>query len=149
MPQANVEPWCDDQTGTRIRRARLARGLTQRELAEGSITHGYLGKIERGGVNSPSLSVIELLATRLGLTADYLAWGNLPPKDYLEKAVWIIRTLGPATTIELRRVTGRNPPLHRHERPVWLLKEFLFTNRSTLRRIADDLEELRVAEVRS
>jgi tetratricopeptide (TPR) repeat protein len=61
--------------GTRMRRLRLARGMTQKELADPKYSYAYVSTIEAGR-RTPSREAIEHFATRLGVTADELLTGR-------------------------------------------------------------------------
>jgi tetratricopeptide (TPR) repeat protein len=61
--------------GTRMRRLRLAKGMTQRELAEPKYTHAYISTIEAGR-RIPSRPALEFLAKQLGVDVDELATGK-------------------------------------------------------------------------
>jgi tetratricopeptide (TPR) repeat protein len=61
--------------GARLRAARQARGLSLRGLAFPGCTAPYISVIENGR-RTPSLQVLRELASRLGVSADYLATGN-------------------------------------------------------------------------
>src|SRR6266545_465868 len=81
--------------GTRLRRLRLARGLTQRELAEPKYTHAYVSTIEAGRRN-PSREALEHFAGKLGVDVDELLTGK--PEEALQhyqRAEEIVRS-GPA-----------------------------------------------------
>ncbi|HLN65552.1 MAG TPA: helix-turn-helix domain-containing protein [Symbiobacteriaceae bacterium] len=56
--------------GDRIRRVRLARGLTQQQLAGSELTRSFICRVERGKVR-PSRQVLELFAARLGKPVTY------------------------------------------------------------------------------
>jgi tetratricopeptide (TPR) repeat protein len=60
--------------GTRMKRLRLARGMTQKELADPKYSYAYVSTIEAGRRN-PSKEAIEHFASKLGVTADELATG--------------------------------------------------------------------------
>ncbi|MEZ0579092.1 helix-turn-helix domain-containing protein [Nocardioides sp. MH1] len=60
--------------GSRVRSARLARGWTQSDLAGDTLSIGYLSRIETG-TRRPTLSVLEVIAERLGTTVDALLHG--------------------------------------------------------------------------
>lgn len=62
----------------RIKEARAAKGLTLRELAFPGCTPGYLSRIENGD-RVPSLQLMQEIAERLGVSADYLARGRATP----------------------------------------------------------------------
>ena len=61
--------------GTRLRRLRLARDLTQRELAEPKYTHAYVSTIEAGRRN-PSREALEHFAAKLDVDVDELLTGK-------------------------------------------------------------------------
>lgn len=61
--------------GTRMRRLRLARGLTQKELAEPRYSYAYVSTIEAGR-RTPSREAIEHFAMKLGITPDELLTGR-------------------------------------------------------------------------
>jgi tetratricopeptide (TPR) repeat protein len=63
--------------GTRLRRLRVARGLTQRELGEPRYTHAYVSTIEAGR-RRPSREALEHFAEKLGVGVDELATGRPP-----------------------------------------------------------------------
>ena len=60
--------------GERIRRLRIARGLTQTELANGRFTKEYMSQIERGRVR-PTTDTLAWLSDRLGVGRAYLETG--------------------------------------------------------------------------
>lgn len=62
-----MQDWCKI-VGSNVRRLRIAKGLTQEQLAfEADLDLTYVGGIERGKRN-PSLLVLARLATALGVT---------------------------------------------------------------------------------
>jgi len=61
--------------GTRMRRLRVAKGMTQRELAEPKYTHAYVSTIEAGRRN-PSRDALEHFAAKLGVDVDELLTGK-------------------------------------------------------------------------
>lgn len=61
--------------GSHLRDLRLARGLTQRELAEPYYTHAYVSRIE-AGARRASPEALEHFALKLGVTADELRNGR-------------------------------------------------------------------------
>src|SRR5947209_2495167 len=62
----------------RVRRLRLARGLTQRQLAAPGMSDAYISRIESGN-RHPTLNVLRVLARRLGVPLDYLETGAAVP----------------------------------------------------------------------
>jgi tetratricopeptide (TPR) repeat protein len=75
-----------NSVGERLRQARLARGLTQEQLAQGLATKGFISQVERNRA-TPSLAKMRLLAERLGLPLGDLT-GERPPLElrYLHKS---------------------------------------------------------------
>jgi transcriptional regulator with XRE-family HTH domain len=68
----------EESVGQRLRRLRLARGLSQRQLAAPGISDAYISRIERGN-REPTLNVLRVLARRLGVPLDYLETGAPVP----------------------------------------------------------------------
>lgn len=60
--------------GGRLRAARVARGWTQAELADGEISVGYVSRIE-SGARRPTLGVLTQLAARLATPVEQLLQG--------------------------------------------------------------------------
>src|SRR5437870_4436384 len=69
-----AEDSAQETIGQRIRRLRLERGLSQRELAEPGISYAYLSRIE-AGQRAPSLKALRIVARKLGVTAEHLETG--------------------------------------------------------------------------
>jgi tetratricopeptide (TPR) repeat protein len=63
--------------GTRLRKVRTERGLTQKELAAPSYTHAYISTIEAGR-RTPSRAALEHFASKLGVGVDELLTGRPP-----------------------------------------------------------------------
>ncbi|MGH2589888.1 MAG: tetratricopeptide repeat protein [Actinomycetota bacterium] len=63
--------------GSRLRRLRQTRGLTQRELGEPRYTHAYVSTIEAGR-RRPSQEALEHFASKLGVEVDELITGRPP-----------------------------------------------------------------------
>jgi tetratricopeptide (TPR) repeat protein/DNA-binding XRE family transcriptional regulator len=66
--------------GQRLREARHAAGLTQRELSFEGCTAAYVSRIE-AGARVPSLQILREFGKRLGVSADFLATGSPAGKD--------------------------------------------------------------------
>jgi transcriptional regulator with XRE-family HTH domain/cellobiose-specific phosphotransferase system component IIA len=74
----------NESIGARLRRLRLARGLSQRQLASEGVSYAYVSRIE-SGQRTPSVRAIRLLARRLGVTPEYLESGvDIAPMEALE-----------------------------------------------------------------
>src|SRR5919197_1395779 len=65
----------EETIGERIRRLRLAQGLSQRELSGPGVSYAYVSRIE-ANQRKPSLKVIRLLARRLDVDAGYIETGD-------------------------------------------------------------------------
>jgi transcriptional regulator with XRE-family HTH domain len=63
-----------DTVGARLRRLRLARGLSQRELACPGVSYAYISRIE-AGTRQPSVKALRKLALKLNVTTAYLETG--------------------------------------------------------------------------
>jgi transcriptional regulator with XRE-family HTH domain len=73
-----------ERIGARLRRLRLERGLSQRQLASLGASYAYISRIE-SGERTPSVRAIRLLARRLGVTPEYLETGaDIAPVEALE-----------------------------------------------------------------
>jgi tetratricopeptide (TPR) repeat protein len=66
-----------DQFGKRLRRLRVAAGLTQNELASPSYTHAYVSTLEAGR-RHPSSAALQHFASKLNVTVDELQTGRPP-----------------------------------------------------------------------
>jgi transcriptional regulator with XRE-family HTH domain len=64
-----------ETVGERLRRLRLARGLSQRQLAAEGISAAFISRIEAGS-RRPSVRAIRLLARKLRVSPDYLETGR-------------------------------------------------------------------------
>jgi tetratricopeptide (TPR) repeat protein len=68
------------QVGARLRAARRAAGLSQRQLAFAGCTPAYISRIE-AGTRTPSYQILRELGRQLGVSADYLATGHQDSRD--------------------------------------------------------------------
>ena len=69
-PSAKLET-----VGERLRRLRLERGLSQRDLSRPGVSYAYISRIE-AGARRPSVKALRMLAQKLGVTAEYLETGS-------------------------------------------------------------------------
>lgn len=73
-----------ESIGARVRRLRLERGLSQRQLASRGVSYAYISRIE-SGQRTPSVRAIRLLARKLGVAPEYLESGvDIGPVEALE-----------------------------------------------------------------
>src|SRR5215218_8869759 len=61
--------------GVRLKRLRLERGLSQRELSGPGVSYAYISRIE-AGARTPSVKALRMLARKLGVTVEYLETGR-------------------------------------------------------------------------
>ena len=71
----NSPPAAGETIGERLKRLRLERGFSQRELAAPGVSYAYISRIEAGS-RQPSVKALRRLATKLGVSADYLDTGS-------------------------------------------------------------------------
>jgi transcriptional regulator with XRE-family HTH domain len=64
-----------ESIGERLKRLRLACGLSQRELAAPGVSYAYISRIE-AGTRQPSVKALRKLAAKLGVSAGYLETGS-------------------------------------------------------------------------
>lgn len=78
-------PAAESETvGQRLKRLRLERSLSQRELAAPGVSYAYISRIE-AGTRQPSVKALRRLASKLGVSASYLETGShLEPSGALE-----------------------------------------------------------------
>ena len=67
--------------GERLKKARVAAGLSQRQLAFSGCSPAYISRIEAGD-RIPSLQLLRELGRRLGVSEDYLATGEEPQAQH-------------------------------------------------------------------
>lgn len=72
---SETPPAAADTIGQRLKRLRLERGLSQRELAAPGVSYAYISRIE-AGTRQPSVKALRKLAAKLEVTADYLETGS-------------------------------------------------------------------------
>jgi tetratricopeptide (TPR) repeat protein len=64
-----------ESIGQRLKRLRLARGLSQRELASPGVSYAYISRIE-AGTRQPSVKALRRLAAKLSVSPEYLETGS-------------------------------------------------------------------------
>ncbi len=91
--------------GDRLREARRAAGLSQRELAEPGVSYAYISRIE-AGVRTPSVKVLRKVAPKLGVSVSWLETGRDDPAEELARIVLASNggTLDPRAKHLARRV---------------------------------------------
>src|ERR671939_1964859 len=61
--------------GARLKRLRLERGLSQRDLSSPGVSYAYISRIE-AGARTPSVKALRMLARKLGVSVEYLETGR-------------------------------------------------------------------------
>src|SRR5687767_10179480 len=70
-----------ETVGKRLRRLRLERGFSQRQLSAPGISYAYISRIE-AGTRQPSVKALRKLAAKLAVSAEYLETGvDLAPRE--------------------------------------------------------------------
>jgi transcriptional regulator with XRE-family HTH domain len=107
MPAPHYHSHVDDPAavGRRLKDARLAAGLSQRQLSFPGCSAAYISRLEAGD-RVPSLQLLRKLAQKLNADEQYLATGverveQLPPEQVEEE---VVRRLAGT------RVDGDRPP---------------------------------------
>jgi tetratricopeptide (TPR) repeat protein len=96
--------------GSKLKEARVARGLTQQQLAQGVASKGFVSLVERNLLN-PSLPKLRLLADRLGRPLAYFVQ-DLPDQDvaYVRKTTELaIRAHEPERALNVIKEAGGLP----------------------------------------
>lgn len=65
----------DEPIGRRLKRLRLARGFSQRDLSSPGVSYAYISRIE-AGARTPSVKALRKLAAKLDVTTEYLEQGD-------------------------------------------------------------------------
>ena len=84
-----------ESIGARLRRLRLERGLSQRDIASRGVSFTYISRIE-SGQRQPSVKALRMLAAKLAVSAEFLETGE----ELRPESEWELR-LGEAE-LELR-----------------------------------------------
>jgi transcriptional regulator with XRE-family HTH domain len=81
---SDQSPAAGETIGQRLKRLRLERGLSQRELAAPGVSYAYISRIE-AGTRQPSVKALRKLAAKLEVSADYLETGSDLASDIYTK----------------------------------------------------------------
>jgi transcriptional regulator with XRE-family HTH domain len=90
-----------ETVGERLRRLRLERGLSQRQISSRGVSNAYISRIE-AGTRAPSVKAIRELAKKLGITPELLERGiDANPREERE-----VRALRAELTLRLDNDAG-------------------------------------------
>ncbi|MDD6395431.1 MAG: helix-turn-helix domain-containing protein [Acutalibacteraceae bacterium] len=84
------------EIGQRIKRERLANGLTQERLAEQvNITTHYIYEIERGS-KTMSIAILAAISSALNISTDYILFGQDDNNEKKQELILQISKLSPS-----------------------------------------------------
>jgi transcriptional regulator with XRE-family HTH domain len=75
IPSSVSEGSSPEGVGARLRRLRVERGLSQRDLSSPGVSYAYISRIE-AGARTPSVKALRKLAQKLGVSVEYLETGR-------------------------------------------------------------------------
>jgi tetratricopeptide (TPR) repeat protein len=75
MPSSVSQGSTTEDVGARLKRLRLQRRLSQRDLSSPGVSYAYISRIE-AGARTPSVKALRKLAQKLGVTVEYLETGR-------------------------------------------------------------------------
>jgi tetratricopeptide (TPR) repeat protein len=75
MPSTVSEGSSAESVGARLKRLRLQRSFSQRDLSSPGVSYAYISRIE-AGARTPSVKALRKLAQKLGVSVEYLETGK-------------------------------------------------------------------------
>jgi tetratricopeptide (TPR) repeat protein len=75
IPASVSEGSATESVGARLKRLRLQRGFSQRDLSSPGVSYAYISRIE-AGARTPSVKALRKLAQKLGVSVEYLETGK-------------------------------------------------------------------------
>lgn len=87
------------KVGKRLVEAREAKGFSQRDLSFPGCSAAYISRVERGE-RVPSGQVMQTLADKLGVTAQFLAYGKDLVDPEVQRIVRVIETAKGAAKVD-------------------------------------------------
>jgi transcriptional regulator with XRE-family HTH domain len=75
MPRTVSEGSSAETVGARLKRLRLQRGFSQRDLSSPGVSYAYISRIE-AGARTPSVKALRKLSQKLGVSVEYLETGR-------------------------------------------------------------------------
>ena len=86
MTLEHRRPWKDrgvakqETIGARIKRLRLERRMSQRDLSSPGVSYAYISRIE-ANARTPSVKALRRMAAKLGVTVEHLERGEPTPTE--------------------------------------------------------------------
>src|SRR5436190_5786491 len=75
IPSSVSEGSSQEGVGARLKRLRVARGFSQRDLSSPGVSYAYISRIE-AGARTPSVKALRKLARKLQVSVEYLETGR-------------------------------------------------------------------------
>src|SRR5438094_8232646 len=75
IPSSVSEGSSQEGVGARLKRLRVARGFSQRDLSSPGVSYAYISRIE-AGARTPSVKALRKLSQKLGVSVEYLESGR-------------------------------------------------------------------------
>ena len=75
IPSSVSQASSAETIGARLKRLRLQRGLSQRDLSSPGVSYAYISRIE-AGARTPSVKALRKLSQKLGVSVEYLETGR-------------------------------------------------------------------------
>jgi tetratricopeptide (TPR) repeat protein len=75
MPTSVSQGSTTEDVGARLKRLRLQKGFSQRDLSSPGVSYAYISRIE-AGARTPSVKALRKLAQKLGVSVEYLETGR-------------------------------------------------------------------------
>ena len=75
MIRGSVSEGSREGVGQRLKRLRVSRGFSQRDLSSPGVSYAYISRIE-AGARTPSVKALRKLAQKLGVSVEYLETGR-------------------------------------------------------------------------
>ena len=75
IPSSVSEESNQEGVGTRLKRLRIERGFSQRDLSSPGVSYAYISRIE-AGARTPSVKALRKLSQKLGVSAEFLETGR-------------------------------------------------------------------------
>src|SRR5215208_4430839 len=75
IPSSVSEGRTSESVGARLKRLRLQRGFSQRDLSSPGVSYAYISRIE-AGARTPSVKALRKLSQKLAVSVEYLETGK-------------------------------------------------------------------------
>ena len=110
MP-TRTEGQITETIGSRLKRLRLERGFSQRDLSSPGVSYAYISRIE-AGARTPSVKALRKLAPKLQVSVAWLETGEDDPAEMLAELVleYQGRPLPTAANEIAQRILTARPP---------------------------------------